>query len=104
MPSSDALSWRTAALASSRSSPRALRARSFPWVSDAEIGNPCVGRYTRPETVSEAVLAVGVVEAIIMANDPARLPWEVEAEVYSTALLWFAEPREEGMLEWAATR
>ena len=59
-----------------------------------------MGRYTRPETVSEAVLAVGVVEAIIMANDPARLPWEVEAEVYSTALLWFAEPREEGMLEW----
>jgi hypothetical protein len=69
-------------------------------VSDAEIENPCVGRYTRPATVSEAVLAVGVVEAIIMANDPARLPWEVEAEVYTTALEWFAEPRNIAMLEW----
>jgi hypothetical protein len=69
-------------------------------VSDAGLEQPCVGRYTKPDTVSEAVLAVGVVEAIMMANDPARLPWEVEAEVYSTALEWFAEPRDTPMLEW----
>jgi len=50
-------------------------------VSDAGLGHPCIARYTSPESVSEAVLAVGVVEAIMMANDPARLPWEVEAEV-----------------------
>ena len=69
-------------------------------VNDAELDHPCVARYTRPETVSEAVLAVGVVEAIMMANDPARLPWEVEAEVYTTTLLWFALPRETAILEW----
>ena len=70
-------------------------------MNDAEIDHPCVARYTRPETVAEAVLAVGVVEAIVMANDPARLPWEVEAEVYTTTLLWFARPRETAILEWA---
>ena len=43
-------------------------------VSGTALEHPCVGRYTRPDTVSEAVLAVGVVEAILMANDPARLP------------------------------
>ena len=69
-------------------------------VNDNELNHSCVGRYTRPETVSEAVLAVGVVEAVIMANDPARLPWEVEAEVYNTALEWFAETRDVAMLEW----
>ena len=69
-------------------------------VNDNELNHSCVGRYTRPETVSEAVLAMGVVEARMMANDPARLPWEVEAQVYSTALLWCAEPREIAMLEW----
>lgn len=69
-------------------------------VNDAKLDHPCVARYTRPESVSEAVLAVGVVEAIMMANDPARLPWEVEAEGYTTALLWFALPREIAMLEW----
>ena len=67
---------------------------------NADLDEPCVGRYTRPGTVSEAGLAVGVVEAIMMANDPARLPWEVEAEVYTTALEWFAEPREIAMLAW----
>jgi len=46
------------------------------------------------------VLAVGVVEAIMMANDPARLPWEVEAEVYTSTLLWFALPLETTILEW----
>lgn len=46
------------------------------------------------------VLAVSVVEAIMIANDPARLPWEVETEAYTIALLWFALPREIAMLEW----
>ena len=36
----------------------------------------------------------------MIANDPARLPWEVEAEAYTSALLWFALPREIAMLEW----
>jgi hypothetical protein len=69
-------------------------------VNDAGLDHPCIARYTSPESVSEAVLAVGVVEAIMMANDPARLPWEVEAEVYTTALLWFALQRETALLEW----
>lgn len=73
-------------------------------VNDPELQYACIGRYTTPETVSEAVLAVGVVEAIIMANHPARLPWEIEAEVYSTALEWFAESRETAMLEWVCDR
>ena len=76
----------------------------FSLVNDEDLQGQCVGRYTRPETVSEAVLAMGVVEAIMMANDPARLPWEIEAEVYSTALSWFAEPREAAMLEWVCDR
>jgi hypothetical protein len=69
-------------------------------VNDAGLDHPCIARHTSPESVSEAVLAVGVVEAIMMANDPARLPWEVEAEVYTTALLWFALQRETALLEW----
>jgi hypothetical protein len=69
-------------------------------VNDTQPGRPCVERYTTPESVSEAVLAAGVVEAIIMANEPASLPWAVEFEVYSQALEWFAETRDIDMLEW----
>jgi len=69
-------------------------------VDNTELKQPCVGRYITPESVSEAVLATGVVEAIIMANEPASLPWAVEFEVYSQALEWFAETRDIGMLEW----
>jgi hypothetical protein len=43
-------------------------------VDNTELKQPCVGRYITPESVSASVLATGVVEAIIMANEPASLP------------------------------